>query len=321
MHRSLAHILYPIRAIMSLMKKHVGMLILLALLLIAVQPVWAITVDGDLSDWGLSALSGPASDWSQEATWLPANGVSYIIEDNNDPLQIGLPGYYHDGVHIKGSSSIYQPYKENPLKLKSGPIVASPFGGESYDNQAIYMTQDPTTIYIAVVTSTAQAGNPPGGHDSQPGDLGFNFGPASGEEYELEYGVKLGTQNSVGNYLPGTIVYLPDWQELGYVTPPTADVMKSPALPGGNDNAGSAQIAYTESWINHDDFGYPNYVIELAIPKSALGNPGNIGLNQIHLTQNCQNDHIFIPEFPSIAVSLGAIIGLVVIVFSIKNKE
>ncbi len=303
------------------MKNCILYLVLILSCIFAVQPVMAsISVDGNLDDWGLNALSGPSSDWSKTETWFPKSGISYIVEDNNNPLQASLPGYERTGVHITGQGSTYEFYNEMPITLNSGHSVTPPWAGEYYDLQALYMTQDANTIYIAAIASTPQAGLSTGGSDDQPGDLALNFGVAPGEKYEYEYGVKLGTPNAVGDYQPGDIVYLPDWQNIGYITPAIPDVMKSPALPGGG-KVGNAQISYTGTWLNHDDNGFPNYVIELAIPKQAVGNPGNIGLSAIQIAQNCQNDQLFVPEFPAIAFSIGAIIGLIFVIYTIKNKE
>jgi hypothetical protein len=303
------------------MKKSILCLFVLVLCLFTMQPVLgAMVIDGNLNDWGLNALSGPSSDWGKTETWLPSAGIGYIVEDNNNPLQTGLPGFERPGVHITGSGTTFQFYNENPITLNSGHTVTPPWAGEYYDLQALYMTQDVNTIYVAVVVSTPQAGISSGGSDDQPGDLALNFGIVPGEKYDYEYGVKLGTRNSVGDYQPGDIVYLPDWQDIGYITPAIPDVMKSPSLPGGG-KVGSAQIAYTGTWLNHEDNGFPNYVIELAIPKQAVGNPGNIGLNSIQIAQNCQNDQLYVPEFPTIAFSLALIFGLVYVIFIMKDRK
>lgn len=283
----------------------------------------AITVDGNLDDWGLNALSGPSSDWTVNQTWIPANqAVAFLVEDNDNPQHTGLPGFYSPGVHITGKKNSYTFYDEPAGTLRStGTDVNLPWGGEGYDLEGMYMLQDAQNIYIAVVTSMPQGGlfGPTSGHDETPSDLAMHFTNAGGK-YNYEYGVKIGSQKSPGNYLPGDIVYLPDWQSYGYILPLKPDVMKSPAMPGGGV-VGSAQIAYTDAWINHMDKGKINYVIEMAIPKADVGVTGNVALSNFLLTQNCLNDNIYVPEFPTVAISVGAILGIVFMIYIVGQKK
>jgi len=306
------------------MKKKLLLLPAFLVLVILIAPaVYAITItaDGDLSDWGLAALAGPSSDWTKNETWVPTNSnVAFIVENNNNILHKSFPGYYASGVHIIGIKNDYKFYNDPIGILKAtGEKVNTPWGGKRYDVSAIYLAQDTGNIYIAIINAVPQAGFLPG-HDEQPSDLAMHFKSDPAAKYGWEYGVKLGTYNSVGKYNPGDIVYLPDWQNRGYIMPVTPDVMKSPALSGGGV-VGQAQIAYTSSWIDHTDHGSVEYVVELAIPKNAVGVTGNVGLTNFLITQNCQNDNIYIPEFPTIAVSIGAILGIVFVIYTIRKKD
>lgn len=307
------------------------------MVLITVSPTGAvaISVDGNLDDWGLGALAGPSSDWSMEQTWVPTDqSVAFLVEDNDNPLHSSYAGYYAPGVHITGKKLNYWFYDEPTGILKStGQEVNTPWGGESYDVEAMYLAQDDQTIYIAVITSMPQGGllGPSSGHDETPSDLAMHFtnDPNAGP-LNYEYGVKLGSQMSPGNYNPGDIVYLPDWQSYGYILPMKPDVMKSPALPGGGV-VGQAQIAYTDAWINHVDNGKPSYVIELAIPKADVGlgvpqnlivqGSTNVALSNFLLTQNCLNDNIYVPEFPTYAVSVGTVLGMVFVIYIVRQKK
>lgn len=313
-------------------------LCLVAFLATGIPTAGAITVDGNLEDWGLGALAGPSSDWSANETWIPTDTtVHFVIENNDNPLHTGYPGFYAPGVHIIGSPLNWNFYDEKPGILKStGQDVNVPWGGEPYDVEAIYLKQDNQNIYLAAITSMPQDGlnGTSSGQDETPSDLAMHFTNVPEAKFNFEYGVKLGSQKLPGNYNPGDIVYLPDWQSHGYILPATPDVMKSPALPGGSV-VGTAPIAYTGSWINHVDHGSPQYVIELQIPKATVGlasvqtiapNNGlarsqNVGLSNFLITQNCENDSIFVPEFPTIAVSAGAILGLIFVIYSLREKS
>jgi len=304
--------------------------ILLAVLVVAVLAVpavsaLAITADGNLDDWGLQALSGPSADWSNNNTWIPTNpGVEFVIQDNDNPLHSGYPGFYAPGVHIIGTANSWKFY-DQPLGIlaSDGTPVNVPWGGEPYNVKALYLAQDNDNIYVAAVSSMPQDGlfGNASGHDNEPADLAMHFSSNSAAKMGYEYGIKVGSQKNVGNYNPGDIIYLPNWQSQGYILPAVPNLMQSPALPGGGV-IGHASFAYTSSWINHVDMGSPQYVIELSFPKSEVGLTGqNVALSNFLLTQGCENDRIYVPEFPTVAVSAAAILGLVFVIYVVRRKE
>ncbi|KQC04055.1 MAG: hypothetical protein APR53_00225 [Methanoculleus sp. SDB] len=275
---------------------------------VAVAPATAAyTIDGDLTDWGLAKLN--TDPWSAEGTWLPNWHVAYIIEDNYNPNHNRLP----DGVHIRGMGSNYVFYDEPKeiLKNSGGTLVSEPYGGEGYDLEALYFDQDDDNIFIAIVTSLdpeVMAG------DSRPGDLAMNLdlNPSSGD-LGYEYGVKV----TVGQ---GDIVMDPVWQKTGYLLPVRPDVIVSGTV------VGTADVAFPKglgAWLTAMDNSKPNYVIEMAIPKTAVGlaTGDQVSFSSIMYADNCINEHIFVPEFPTIAISLGLMIGLIFTIFVVRKKE
>ena len=88
-------------------------------------------------------------------------------------------------------------------------------------------------------------------------------------------------------------------------------------VPGAGTKIGQAEINYSEYLDWPTDNGAPNYAIELRIPKSALG-ISNGGTADLLATVSCTNDVIVIenfnyseiPEFTTIAIPVGMIIGL-----------
>jgi hypothetical protein len=268
-----------------------------------------ITVDGDLSDWGLTQLQ--TGDWSKEATWLPADGVRYIIEDNYDP-KLGASSY--TGVHITGSGSSYVPYSEPLRPLRSDPteLVKEPYGGELSDVDAFYFTQDADKFYVAVITSAP----PDGAGDLRGGDLAIKIGP--GGMFGYDWGVKL---SSLPPFSQGAIIKDPVWEGKGYLLPAGPDM-----IIGGTDTGKTAPIVYNSNWlINKPEiaFGtpYTKYVIELAVNKADLGVTGPIDITQLKLEQNCHNDSIYLPEFPTIAISFGLIGALGLVIYSMQSKK
>lgn len=275
------------------MKKYSFLVTIVAsLLLMAVTSSAAdcskYTIDGDLSDWGLD-LTG---DWSQNGTWLPSSGVSFVAEDNRDPTWGVLPY----GVHIRGTGSSFSSYHEKKIQHNNGNWYIQPYGGEAYDMEAIYFDEDSDCFYVLVVTSES----PTAGGDKRPGDLALNLDrDGSTGMYGFEYGVKLGD-----NYLNQFDIYsMPDWEESQYFPEVKPTIFKS-----GASKTGTATGVYVDSGIS--DNGYTNYFIEVAVPKNLVGDPDDVSLNDLYIGNWCGNDYIPAPEFLFAAMPV-AIIGIV----------
>jgi len=89
--------------------------------------VYAITigVDGNMSDWGISATTGfTTNDNVNEPVTCYQNGVYYWEED----------GHYNSGY------------------------VGPGYGGQDYDIEALYVTTDATNLYIGIITGFFPSG-------------------------------------------------------------------------------------------------------------------------------------------------------------------
>ncbi len=250
--------------------------------------------DGSLGDWGLNAIKNSAN-WGLNSTWLPNAGVQYIIEDNYNPKYAG--GSNPAGVHIMGIGSSFVFYDEPKVLTKDGILVAEPYGHEEFDNEAFYFDQDSGCIYITIITSEA----PDAKGDLAPSDLALNMDndPNTGQ-FGYEYGVKLESYHA-----PLTLFGLysnPDWQIPPYVPQNRPSYFKSGSYLG--QVKGVYQELKDDNGNGVYDRGYPNYIVQLAIPKSSVGNPSNLGFDSFHISEYCGNDHIPAPEFPFILVPL-----------------
>jgi len=296
-------------------------LTMIAIALIAVPSALALkyTIDGNLSDWGVN-LTG---DWSVNETWLPCPGhdsVEFIVEDNADPRWDAT----YNGVHIWGTGCNYTRYYENKVYCTYYGEVAEPIGGEPYDIEAKYLDEDENYIYVAIVTSM----NPNGSGNFEPIDFAMNLdGNDSTGEYGYEYGVKLHTSNGIPQW---DIYYLPNWTEPQYCPENRPGKMVG-VLPGGNKtgtaigkyvqcpscNLGEPCTFYGNSYTGCDH-GVPNYVVEMAIPKSAVGMTGkNLTKPPFPMAlwtcDTCGNDKIknSIPEFLTVVIPAAALICFV----------
>ncbi|RLI78389.1 hypothetical protein DRP05_07390 [Archaeoglobales archaeon] len=286
-----------------------GMMALMALVTLVI-PAMAIdvTVDGDISDWGLSNLI--TDDWSIPSTWIPSqDGISFFVEDNQDPSNTLATNYNasYTGVHIYGNRTSQSPYHE---PLLSGNR-AEPYGGtggkfgEKFDIEAMYVTENDTYIFVLIITST----------DTAMGDLALDFG--SGGGYGYEYGVNFYRSGDTEGVLGG--VYMTptdnDW------LPPTTPFPENAPYKinfSSVDPASYLCVAQiTETNLGVNDFGRTNYAFEVAIPKSCVGNVDlpekpSTALKKFWITEYCGNDSgPSIPEFISILVPIGILVGSV----------
>jgi len=108
-----------------------------AILMWASSGFASYSIDGYLSDWGVT----PFSDWT------PGNSqVDYMEEDWGGYGYPPYPGYIGHG--------------------------SKPLGGEKYDVEAMYFDDDPSSIYFAMVSSFPFTGR----SSVASGDIGIGFG-------------------------------------------------------------------------------------------------------------------------------------------------
>jgi len=283
--------------------------IVLALVLVVPVMAASYTVDGDLSDWGItpvelnrglndSSIAGQSGD---PDAWAPdSDTADWIVEDNKDPdtpSQGSHPGY---GVHIKGTGSSYSIYDEPLVHLyppSCSEMHPEPFSGEAYDVEAMYFDDDEYYAYFAIVVSSETY-------------LGDFYLEVNGEEY----GIVL--QDRAGLY-QGQIYKDPDWIPSDYVCEVDKTWINASA-PG--TYVGMADVVISDTGIS--DFGYTNYVVEIRVRKTLIGCPENCTFSDISYACSCGNDHIenevhydypCIPEFLTVAIPAGMVIGLVYI--------
>jgi len=260
------------------------------MLAVMAVPAMAYTIDGDMDDWGVN----PGSDWNSNTAKLQK------VENWDDP-----------GAH-------------NP-------------GDERCDIEAMYIDEDENGpwVYFAIVTSTPEDGfsHPYApGQTLIPGDLALDLNNDAdfnmpGNEYGYEYGVKLTSYDytDVGKGTPvqghiGSVFKDPHWVKIttdfAQHNAPFSNMVQGPINPvwTANTDPNDPDIAYVQD--DWSDGGYVNYVIEMRIPKSALG-ISDKGVLDLLATQSCTNDIIVtsfdytpIPEFTTIAIPVGMILGL-----------
>ena len=294
--------------------------LVIAVLLVMVAPAAAYTIDGDCSDWGLNPQNDSSTNRLIDSSLIPTKtGISYVIE--NDDAYWAIPP-------ITDSNNF------------TGP--------EWCDIEAMYVDDDSEFIYVLIITSMPKNGMNWGYDHIQPGDLAFDFN----DDGTFEYGVKIVQNDEPADIkfgVVGAIYSNPTWAVLD----PGTDRTEIASIVDGT-NVGSATISYTgtggdvvpdvtvpegpaDGGLPWDTFGptrydgqiwwkntpseitvsnpsIPNEIIEIAIPKSALGMPTTANI-QSAIT--CGNGVIklesvtLIPEFVTLAIPVISLLGLV----------
>ena len=316
-------------------------------------PAMAYDINGDISDWGVNLKTAYADDYQNSlnpvngyysAAWIPTNHptVDWIIENNIDPTLTGnskypdWTGYGLTGTHKYGTGSQSNTYNEPLITAYDSSTHLQPSGGEAYDIEAVYFDDDSQNMYLAIVTSMPQTGL--GGW--QMGDIALDITHNDGktgtlDDAKYEYGIKT---HDEGGKLKGLIRKQPTWEDpasnqFPNDKPYRFDVTSGhPADPDGITDI-TANLKYTTvtgAPEQMKDGTYPdNYVIEVSIPKRAIGYPSAGQVSNLHLAIGCGNDEIVlnpitfkqnIPEFPSIALPVAAIMG-VILILGRRNKE
>lgn len=169
-----------------------------------------------------------------------------------------------------------------------------------------------------------------------PGDLALNLdGDSAVGGYGYEYGVKVRSIKSTDYPLNQWDIYntLSDdnWKDPYYIPENRPSILAEKTLetatPSGTAIGDYVQLGPLSNAGAGGDKGYPNYVIEMAIPKTSVGMSIGQSLwdppsKEIHYVDNCGNDHIDnpIPEFVTIVIPVGMLVGLFLVLRK-KHRE
>jgi hypothetical protein len=180
--------------------------IVLATVLMFLAPglAQAITVDGNLSDWGVTpgVWSGPSGSRVNSSDWVPFAGIQ--------------------GVDVQATGEDY-----DPINGASGQVYPG-WGGQNFDAEAMYATFNSTTFYYAIVT-----GHPIDGTQGHfPGDIALDFG--SGYTYGIE------TMNTRGLTF-GDLYSVTTWNEDPYWFPKSVTTI---AAINGTEAVGDGNMVY-----------------------------------------------------------------------------
>lgn len=232
-----------------------------------------ITVDGTLGDWGLFAGS---------TTWTPSGNQNQAGNYSHK----GLTVYYTVEDYISGNGYL------NPG-----------WGGQAYDAEALYVTWDADSLYIALVTGhDPNTKNNPSGYTYSAGDFALNFWSGATPDSNYEFGIRTPNQsNNIGQF--STNVYRTtndDWLKdplwnTGAVTSLDASKLNQ------NNPAGQANMMIQKVPdaidIGNGSGNHAHWIYEVSVAKTVFGDLLKPGSElDISWTMNCANDVITVRD-------------------------
>ncbi len=252
-----------------------------------------------LHNWGVT-LDNSSGDL-RNSDWIPDSlTADYVVEDNMDAQWSGDSEFKPSNYTGYHKNSQDPTWKEPKIQAKSGywsgHWFIQPSGyyytaesREENDIEAFYFDSDSANAYFALVVSKPI---------DDMGDLALDLNGDS----TYEYGIVLQDHDSLTR---GDVCSVTSWTE------PT-DFYTGPYRINGGTTIGTATVSIVDSGVS--DYGSTNSVIEISVPRSALGDPS---FSDLHATTSCGNDVVElenveweVPEFTTIAIPVGMILGL-----------
>lgn len=245
----------------------------------------AITIDGDLSDWGVTVADNNNSDFSTPSATI--NLVSSFEEDQNDFAgNSGYVGPNYGGQNYDAEfMGVALQGKTMYLAIVSGQRPDN--GLSKYSPGDIYMT---TPVGIVGIEVGGGAGGGAGGLITE-GDAGSTYNLKS-SGYTQSYGTTAAAQTA------GSV-----WAD--------ADWIQDPIAPGSpvqmEINGASSKIADADYAFTRNTQTSQHSVIELALDLTNMLDDDGNGAIGIHWSPSCGNDIVtafFQVSIPSTSVEV-----------------
>ncbi len=267
--------------------KTTGLTIALLFSLSALAFAGTITVDGDLSDWGVTVADSNAS----------------TFDISTDPLEIGLLDFMSEDTD------------DNNNNYWVGPN----YGGQNYDAEFLGVASYGGNLYLAIVsgqrpdnglkyyapgdirieTSSGVFGIEVGGGLYGTSDLGyFIVEGAAGTTYVLTSSGYTDSVVSPITQLAGSV-----WQNAVWFVDPITPGVETQQLSGG------ALVGTADYYFTRNSYGDQHSIIELSVPLGFFGAQNTI--TDIYWRPSCGNDelHVGLLAIPTNIVPLPGAMG------------
>jgi hypothetical protein len=246
-----------------------------------------IAVDGSLSDWGLFAEANP--------TWSPKGNGSAMTHAKGSTYYADSGSYTHNGYQIY--------YTVNDYITGGNGFLSPGYGGQAYDAEAIYLTWDAHSLYVALVTGhDPNTQNNPSGNTYSAGDFALNFWSGT-DNRTYEFGIRTPHQsNNIGTFT--TDVYRTtndDWLKDPLWKTQAVTSLDTSKLTAG-DVAGQASMVVQQGpkkiGAGSDA---SRWIYEISVDRSILGTLALNSKLNVSWAMNCANDLIEVdPPFSTV---------------------
>ncbi|WP_404358633.1 PEP-CTERM sorting domain-containing protein [Methylotuvimicrobium sp. KM1] len=232
-----------------------------------------ITVDGDLSDWGIQQTE-------QASDWLPNAGVHYTIQDQTGGLGVRLGAGY---------------------------------GGQAYDAEALYAHLTDTHLFIALATGhNPETAQNPSANSFGAGDFALDFGLNGVYELGINVKPSWDTFGIAGGVYGVTEWAYGLWEDdtlTGYKKSDHPTSIIDGILLGQSVMAISGPKTGYGEWASDKHYFYE---VALGLDLLRTAGWGGESFN-VHWTQMCANDSIIVdpPSVPEPEVVSLLLLGLI----------